>query len=71
MDRVGRTWVRRWVPDDATEAEWIVFGPDGHPFARVALPAGFAFADAGNDYILGRFIDPDGVQSIRRYTIVR
>ena len=71
VDRTGRTWVRRWVPDDATEAEWVIFQTDGQPLARIMMPAGFAFADAGDEYVLGRHIDPDGVQSIRRYTIVR
>jgi hypothetical protein len=71
LNRIGQTWVRRWVPDGAWRAEWIVFDSSGAPLARVMVPAGFLFADAGEGYILGRHTDEDGVQSLRRYRLAR
>jgi hypothetical protein len=69
MDRTGRLWVRRWVMEDETEAEWVVFSKAGQPVGRVRFPATFTFQDAGTDWVLGRYTDPDGVQSVRMYRI--
>lgn len=33
------------------------------------MPATVLFADAGEEYILARYTDDDGVQTIRRYRI--
>lgn len=67
MDRLGRLWVRRWVFDDEPVAEWIVFTSAGNPVARVKFPTTFTFHDAGADWVLGRYTDEDGVQSVRMY----
>jgi hypothetical protein len=69
MDRTGRVWVRRWTFDDEPTAEWIVFSVNGQPIARVTLPGTFTFHDAGADYLLGRYTDDDGVQSVRMYRL--
>ena len=69
--RTGQVWARRWAPDDARSAEWIVFDTTGAPVARTSLPRSFVFADAGGDHLLGRFTDEDGVQSIRKYKLLR
>jgi hypothetical protein len=69
MDRTGRVWVRRWVMDDEAEAEWVVFSKAGQPVARVRFPATFTFHDAGADWVLGRYTDPDGVNSVRMYRV--
>jgi hypothetical protein len=69
IDRSDRTWARRGAPDDASVAQWIVFNVDGAPLARVMLPVGFLASDAGDDYVLGRHTDADGVQSVRRYRL--
>jgi hypothetical protein len=69
MDRTGRLWVRRWVMEDETEAEWVVFSKAGQPVGRVRFPATFTFQDAGADWVLGRYADPDGVQSVRMYRV--
>lgn len=69
MDRAGRLWVRRYVLDDEAEAEWIVFGRTGQPVGRVRFPALFTFSDADRDWVLGRYTDGDGVQSVRLYTL--
>ena len=71
MDRGGRTWVRRGASDEAPEAAWIVFDSTAMPLARVTTPAGFVVSDAGQDYVLGRFMDADGVLSVRKYRLVR
>lgn len=71
LDRSGRLWVRRWALEDEATAEWIVFSADAKPTARVKLPQTFFFDDADTGWILGRYADRDGVQSIRMYNLPR
>ena len=67
MDRAGRLWVRRWTFDDEPTTEWIVFTAGGRPVARMQFPSTFTFHDADTNYVLGRYTDPDGVESVRMY----
>jgi hypothetical protein len=71
IDRVGRTWARRWAPPGFERAEWLVFDTAGMPTARSLMPSGLIFSDAGEGYVLGRHTDSDGVQTVRRYRLVR
>lgn len=52
-DAAGRWWVRRFGMPGAGGREWLVFGPDGAPVARVELPAALRVFDIGRDEVLG------------------
>lgn len=67
FDMSGQLWLRRWVPDGADSVEWLVFSGTGWPAARLQLPTALRVDEIGTDYILGRFRDEDGVESVRRY----
>ena len=70
VDGTGQTWMRRGVADGATEAPWVLFARDGSALARLTMPARFSPAWADGERVVGRFIDDDGVESIRRYRLL-
>jgi hypothetical protein len=66
--RNGSLWVLRHRVSDATRAErWDVFGSDGHWRATIDLPDGFDLLDAGPDYALGAWRNPDDVEFVHLY----
>lgn len=71
LDRVGRTWVRRWAFDDAPRAPWVVFDSLGRPLARLEMPGAFRPWDIGDDYVLGVLRDPGAVDVVLRYRLRR
>lgn len=67
----GEVWVRRFrTPRDPGE-RWGVFGPDGAFLGHVAMPAGFALHEVGDDYLLGVGTDGMGVERVQLYRLLR
>jgi len=71
VDAQGMAWIRRWGMPDEANAEWIVFDRTGRPEARITMPSGLRVSQIENDFVLGIFRDPDGVDSISRYRLRR
>ncbi len=72
VDTRDHLWVRRLPRRIGSEAEWIVFAPDGTPLARVTLPGDLTVHEVGDGYIAGIRTDAaDGGQVIEVYTLRR
>ena len=64
-----RIWLGAYKRPGDKEQNWWVFGVDGALIGQVTVPSVFTLTDAGTDYLLGIWHDPDGVQTIRRYRL--
>ena len=51
-DRAGRVWIQLPTSAGSPRDQWIVFGVDGHPRARLEPLAGSRFLDAGEEFAL-------------------
>lgn len=72
VDVHEQLWVRRTPRRIGAEAEWIVFGIDGTPRARIQMPGEFRVHEIGDDYVLGIAVTPaDGAQAVRVLTLAR
>jgi hypothetical protein len=63
----GHIWARHFNVDQAQPALWTVFEPSGRAVARISTRPGFRLDEVGADYLLGTWIDADGVPFIHRY----
>lgn len=70
-DRSDHLWVEQTPADPDGPVTWAVFDPQGELRAEVDLPNGFAPMDIGEDYVLGRWRDEDGVEFVRYYSLER
>jgi hypothetical protein len=66
----GSLWVEAPRPAGAP-AVWSAISLDGRWLGRVELPQGFVPLDAGADYVLGMWKDPDEVEHVRMYALRR
>jgi hypothetical protein len=66
----GSLWVEAPRPAGAP-AVWSAISLDGRWLGRVELPQGFVPLDAGVDYLLGVWKDPDEVEHVRMYALRR
>lgn len=65
VDREDNLWMQAYVPPDADAAEWSVFDPEGHWLGVVAVPANLEVLEIGDDYLLGKTVDPsDDVERV-------
>ena len=79
VDALGRLWAGEFAFDSAGLAhrapytagpmKWYVFDPTGRFLGSVETPPGLNIFEIGRDYLLGRHIAEDHVQSIRQYSI--
>ena len=69
VDTEGYLWVESFRPSEATPALWNVFNPEGTWLGEVEIPSGLQVLDIGPDYILGRWVDEQGVEQIRLYRL--
>lgn len=69
----GDVWVREYHPLGAPEREsrWAVFDAEWRPVAVVRGPAMFQIFQIGDDWVLGRQVDADGVEQVRIYPLVK
>lgn len=71
LDPAGHLWVMHVrVPGDDDRA-WSVFDPEGRWLGEVRVPVALRVTDIGDDYVLGVWQDPAGVQTIRRFDLVK
>ena len=70
IDAAGRIWLGSYRTPGAREQTWWIFTVNGAMVGRVTVPAALTVTDAGNDYLLGVWRDPDGVQTVRLYDLV-
>jgi hypothetical protein len=86
VDMDGRLWVLRYEPPWSTEDfHWAVFEPDGTLIATALIPFGVLnpsvrreggqdfgpLLEIGDDYVLVRHQDGLGVQSVRKYQLIK
>lgn len=72
VDVHEQLWVRRTPRRTGGTAEWIVFGPDGAPSARVTMSGELRVHEIGDDYVLGIAVDPtEGSQSVQLFSLTR
>lgn len=74
LSRSGELWVRDYIMEDglsrnplranSSPSRWSVFGPQGEWLAEVQLPARFAPAEVGADYVAGVAFDEDDVERV-------
>jgi hypothetical protein len=71
LDAEGRLWVEAYSPPGsaADSSRWRVFDPQGRRLGEVTMPEGFRPLEIGSDYVLGLWIDEQGVEHVRGYGI--
>jgi hypothetical protein len=73
LDRAGRIWIRSyqapafWGP--TSPAVWTILNGDGTPVARLAANRRGDILEAGEEYVLLRETDSDGVEFVRMYRL--
>jgi hypothetical protein len=73
LDRAGRIWIRSyqapgfWGP--TSPAVWTILDGDGTPVARLAANRRGDILEAGEEYVLLRETDSDGVEFVRMYRL--
>jgi len=81
LARTGDLWVRRYATEDGfstslwrsntATSEWSIFDARGRWLADCVLPARFAPADMGNDWVIGVSRDADDVERVSVYRLRR
>jgi hypothetical protein len=71
VDRTGHLWVQGAPAPTDPVRPWHVFDPDGRYLGPVELPARLRVTDIGDRTLLGVWRDEYGVESVRRYAIVK
>lgn len=70
VDADDNLWVQDFAHANPRLVTWTVFGRQGNQLAEVALPATLDIYEIGQDYILGRYLDPDeAVPEVRLYRL--
>lgn len=70
IDKDRNLWVERF-PRPGEPSTWMIFDSTGRQLASVTLPERFRLLEAGHDYVLGVWLDPDDVQCVRMYKLIR
>ena len=70
LSRDGEIWLEEFEPVDGGVA-WLVFGTEGDPLGRVALPSGFALHTIAGSSLWGIERDDFDVEYIVRYLVRR
>jgi hypothetical protein len=72
IDASGHVWAQEYARGASPTAEWTVFDAEGRRVATTSLPTHLEVYEIGNDYVLGRFLDPDeAVPQVRLYRLRR
>lgn len=67
----GEMWVSLFTEDPTAPTRFLVMDRSGKPVAQAVVPSNVSVAEIGRDYVLGRAIDADGVESVVLYRLVR
>jgi hypothetical protein len=71
VDTEGNLWVAEHRPFGVEQPVWNVFDDSYHLLGSVETPLQLTIFDIGADYILGRWREPDGTESVRMYALVK
>ncbi|MBL0170611.1 MAG: hypothetical protein IPP90_07750 [Gemmatimonadaceae bacterium] len=72
VDADDNLWVQDYPRASSATVRWTVFAPTGTMLATIALPTAFELYEAGRDYVLGRYVDPnEAVPEVRLYRLTR
>ena len=69
VDTEGNLWVAEYRPFVGEQTVWNVFDPSYRLLGSVQTPARLMILDIGTDYVLGRWQEPSGTESIRVYAL--
>jgi hypothetical protein len=70
LDRAGRIWIRDYAPafwGPSTAGRWTILHADGSPAGRFLPDRRITILEAGDNYLLMRETDADGVEFVRLY----
>jgi hypothetical protein len=67
-DASGRVWARIFATSGEPNS-WQLFSSSGRLLGSVTLPSGISPLEIGGDYLLAKYTDSDGVQSVRLYRL--
>lgn len=72
VDAAGYLWVQSYPRRKSPTVAWSVFDSRGRQVAEVALPVHLEVYEIGQDYVLGRFLDPEeSIPQVRMYGLRR
>lgn len=71
VDPMDNLWVEEYRPPGDSVGRWHVYGPTGWYVGAVNMPEGFDLLEAGRDYVLGVWRNPDQVEFVRLYALSR
>lgn len=72
VDSRGHLWVQDYPRGASATVLWTVFDPQGREIASVELPVHLEVYEIGDDYVLGRFMDPDeSIPQVRMFRLDR
>jgi hypothetical protein len=72
VDARDNLWVQDYPRTKSPVVQWTVFDPRGREIAAVALPVHLEAYEIGDDYVLGRFMDPEeSIPQVRLYRLHR
>jgi hypothetical protein len=71
VDREGWIWIELFRPPQDNTQRWMIFDPSGVARGTLEVPTGLEVHDIGRNYVLGRWLDADRVEYVRRYRLDR
>ena len=71
VDTEGNLWVEDYRPFGGEQPVWNVFDPSHRLLGSVETPVRFTIFDIGPNYVLGRWQQPSGTETIRVYELVK
>lgn len=71
LDGEGNLWVQHYRTAVDSVNEWSVFERGGRWLGTVRMPSEFAAHQIGRDFVLGVWKDSLGVESVRKYGLVK
>lgn len=71
VDPAGNLWVAHVPTPEQHDRVWSVFDAAGRWLGEVHVHAALQVTDIGDDYVIGAWRDTDGVQTIRRFDLIK
>ncbi len=71
VDSEGFVWLKEYSGPRPGPVRYRIYSPEGRPVAWVELPGRLHVTDIGSGFVLGIYIDLNGEESIRLYSLSR
>jgi hypothetical protein len=72
VDAMDLLWIQGYPVTGSAGVPWTIVSPDFRPMATVALPSHLEVFEIGDDYVLGRYVDPiESIPEVRMYRLRR